>query len=125
MFRSNVVSMFVVGVGAMELAIVGIVAAACPDMKVRPNSPCKTTLKTCVYLAENASCSPEGEETSAGNFQCDLFNPGTTCTGSGWFAQCYRLCACKETGPTRCEMNYNTCQAYTQETKVTISCPEG
>ena len=93
---------------------------ACPNMTVRPNSPCVIQAKVCP-IPNMQVCSTKGEDVQPGNFQCDSPNAGTQCTGSGQFAPCRTECACGRVNGV-CIL-VPPCQAFNSETKVPVGCP--
>jgi len=99
--------------------------AACPDVKVRPNSPCLTQFPVCAWVVVPGStqrtCPQFGRSTSSGNFQCDQPATGNTCMGSGQFAPCYVECECTMIG-LNCVYDSNNCSGHVAETKTTVNC---
>lgn len=122
---SRVVDRFLLGVFVLLVVALlstntGWVLAVCPDVTVRPNSPCKTTVKVC---AQVPGCPGNGEKVYQGDFQCDRPGSGTTCEGSGSFAPCSYECDCYAVGPNNCVMHVSQgCQAHSAETKREVSC---
>lgn len=77
----SVVALSAASCGMINAAIFG----ACADMKVRPNSPCVTTVRVC---GQGTACWGIGETSLSGDFQTDLYSVGNYGHGSGSFAPC-------------------------------------
>lgn len=99
--------------------------AACPNMGVRPNSPCKTESDVCVDTDPGPAlvCSAKGSIMKFGDFQNDLPAQGKTTTGTGAFAPCRVLSGCTPVGGVCDEVAPFVAKAH--ETIKTINCPVG
>lgn len=101
--------------------------SACPDMTVRPNSPCKTNnIALCVPTGPpggGVHCPASGETVASGNFQCDMPKPDVTCTGAGTqsIAPCNTVCSCTVSGQT-CVLVV-PCQTFGAEQLKEVACP--
>lgn len=122
MMRSNSFVLGLVVIGGSAFASVNLAWAAC--MTVRPDSPCKTTIVLCVDNNPGAGvvCSSEGETVFKANFQCDLPSADQSCTGSGNFAPCNKICHCIASMGT-CVTTFD-CENFAAETKISVDCPQ-
>ena len=100
--------------------------ADCPDQKIRPNSPCRTTLSTCAGITQNCR-NTRDETTASGNFQCDIFQENSFCHGAGAnsFVLCYGGCSCFNTTRNRqrvCLPDNRNCRNFTREQQTSALC---